>query len=600
MAKKLSGFLMTILSPVIKELPFFVFTALMLIEQPIRNIHEQIVNPSFRTSVENLAGQVAIVFLFSYLLTALVAWARKKWLKISLYAIIGFLFAASQFLWHNFLMTINPQALVLVAETNKREASGFFDQFLFSRASLTSYAIIAAVIIAIVLAERWYHRRQHVKPKATAGKTILASLLTLVLIGGIVASKCYFRIFSYQTNDQLQNQELIHAVYPSDPISLLGQSIYGLHLCSNETKQALETNRQISKTNSTIAGTDSLNVVLVIGESYNKWHAGIYGYSLNTTPNMMREREAGNLTVFDDAVTSFGLTSPSMKNMLCCNNFSEGETWSQYPFFPAIFKSAGYHVYMWDNQKELMPFANFSFSINSFIYHPEIIDMSYTQMSDMHHIYDYPVVNSFKNEAKDLSAHNLVIFHLMGQHSPPYYRYPHVEQFDHFTADSIQRQEPYLTAEKKKLIAEYDNSTLFNDHVLNNIFDQFRNKNAVVVYLSDHGEETYDYKDATWRVYKGIEKGWLKNIHNIPFVIWCSDEYIEKHPETVEAIRSASQRPFTIDNICHLMFHLGELNTPYYKAERDVISDRFKPGKRLVEGKDDLVKADYDKVMNGK
>ncbi len=316
MAKKLSGFLMTILSPVIKELPFFVFTALMLIEQPIRNIHEQIVNPSFRTSVENLAGQVAIVFLFSYLLTALVAWARKKWLKISLYAIIGFLFAASQFLWHNFLMTINPQALVLVAETNKREASGFFDQFLFSRASLTSYAIIAAVIIAIVLAERWYHRRQHVKPRATAGKTILASLLTLVLIGGIVASKCYFRIFSYQTNDQLQNQELIHAVYPSDPISLLGQSIYGLHLCSNETKQALETNRQISKTNSTIAGTDSLNVVLVIGESYNKWHAGIYGYSLNTTPNMMREREAGNLTVFDDAVTSFGLTSPSMKNIL--------------------------------------------------------------------------------------------------------------------------------------------------------------------------------------------------------------------------------------------------------------------------------------------
>ena len=37
--------------------------------------------------------------------------------------------------------------------------------------------------------------------------------------------------------------------------------------------------------------------------------------------------------------------------------------------------------------------------------------------------------------------------------------------------------------------------TLYNDYVLKNIIDLFRDKNTVVLYFSDHGEEIYDYRD---------------------------------------------------------------------------------------------------------
>lgn len=597
MKEKVIRCLSDLLSPIIRELPFFVFTFLLLGERALHGIHSQLVEPSAKVTAVNLAGQVTIVFVMAYLLTVLVSWVGKRWLKVALYALFIILFAITQFLQFNFDMKINPQALVLVAETSYREASGFLDMFLFSGGSLKAYGETLVALVLIILAEWWWHRHGRHTPSASAWKAVAALPVAALLLYGANACRCYHRIFSFETNDQIHNQEVRSWVYPSDPISLLAQSLWGLHLASHETKQALASTIAVRQHPGTIVEADSLNVVLIIGESFNKWHSNLYGYPLTTMPRLQREAEASRLTVFDDAVTSFCLTSPSMKNMLCCNSFSDGEQWWESAYFPAIFKSAGYQVLFWDNQKRVMPFSDFTFSINSFIFNPDISALAYTQVNDSSYTYDYQIINSYKRSARPLAKHNLVVFHLMGQHSPPYARYPHVPQFDHFTADSIHRPEPYLTREKKQLIADYDNSTLYNDHVVASIIDLFRDKPTVLVYLSDHGEETYDYKDTTWRVYRGIEKGWLRHIHNIPFMVWYSDRYKERHADIVNAIRQSASRPFAIDNLCHLLFHVGGLQTPYYKAERDVISDSFEPRHRIVEGKDDLVKADYDEVM---
>ena len=40
-----------------------------------------------------------------------------------------------------------------------------------------------------------------------------------------------------------------------------------------------------------ITKDDSLNIIFVVGESYIKSHAGIYGYPLPTTPNMVNEQK---------------------------------------------------------------------------------------------------------------------------------------------------------------------------------------------------------------------------------------------------------------------------------------------------------------------
>ncbi len=171
----------------------------------------------------------------------------------------------------------------------------------------------------------------------------------------------------------------------------------------------------------------------------------------------------------------------------------------------------------------------------------------------------------------------LVLFHLNGQHVPYAIRYPQTPENIYFTADSIKRTETWMTREKRQTIAEYDNATRYNDRMIQRIINNFANQNSVVVYLSDHGEEVYDYRDNIGRTpaSKGMEELWEKYIIEIPFMVWCSDTYQQKHPEMVKRLKFAANRPFTIDNLCQMMFHLGSIQTEYYHAERDVLSDEY-------------------------
>lgn len=51
-------------------------------------------------------------------------------------------------------------------------------------------------------------------------------------------------------------------------------------------------------------------------------------------------------------------------------------------------------------------------------------------------------------------------------------------------------------------------------------------------------------------------------------------------------------KPLMLDNLCHLLFHLGGVKTCYYIPERDVLSEKYNCPARLINGK-----TDYDEVL---
>ena len=64
-----------------------------------------------------------------------------------------------------------------------------------------------------------------------------------------------------------------------------------------------------------------------------------------------------------------------------------------------------------------------------------------------------------------------------------------------------------------------------NDFVLNKIVEQFRNKDAIIVYLSDHGEDCYGKDVNMAGRLTEVEQINLRKYHEefeIPFWIWCS------------------------------------------------------------------------------
>ena len=92
------------------------------------------------------------------------------------------------------------------------------------------------------------------------------------------------------------------------------------------------------------------NIVLVIGESYNKHHSQLYGYNMPTTPRQVAMAQDGSLVPFTDVVAPWNLTSYVFKDILSFYAVGDKGEWCDYPLFPEVFRKAGYHVTFITNQ----------------------------------------------------------------------------------------------------------------------------------------------------------------------------------------------------------------------------------------------------------
>ena len=148
-----------------------------------------------------------------------------------------------------------------------------------------------------------------------------------------------------------------------------------------------------------------------------------------------------------------------------------------------------------------------------------------------------------------------------------------------------------MTRAKRQQVAEYDNATRYNDDVMGTIFNTLRNKNAAVVYLSDHGEEIYDWRDQFGRATTPEDlPEYLHSMNDIPLVVWGSAAFIRSHPHLWHDLQRATARPGMSDALCHLLFRIAHIDTPYYIAQKDISSNSWKPTLRLVYNK-----WDYDR-----
>ena len=275
------------------------------------------------------------------------------------------------------------------------------------------------------------------------------------------------------------------------------------------------------------------------------------------------------------------MTSIVLKNVLCCNNIHEQEQWYDYPYFPAIFKKAGYDVWFWDNQYKWDPDAAWAFTLNSILFNERIQQLSYTAINENGAPYDGGLISDFKNNTKGrLGNRNLIIFHLGGQHFLATTQYPHEPQYQVFTAKDVTSKAPYLNEESRERIAEYANATRYNDAVIRQIMDLVKNQNALLVYFPDHGEEVYDYRDFYGRKLLATDQitpDLIKYQIEIPFIVWCSDKWKESHETEWQAMGQTIDREFSTDNLCHLLFRLAGIKTKIYMPERDLFSPEFVP-----------------------
>ena len=524
---------------------------------------------------------------FAYLLTCVVHAVGRKWFKCLAYVLPTWCVLLRSFLHYALKSELTPKTVMLVAETNAAEVSGFFSTFAISAGAFKSYALTILYIAIVVFAERhrvtWGRWLQHKLSSKLLAGTILTSFVALAYTYSAIPA-----LLRCQTTADAEWWNIRYYAYSMDDLSIAAYSLYVPHLMKSEMQDAIANNLAAAKSTSHLAkDADSLTMVVVIGESYIKSHAQIYGYPLPTTPRMVAEQKRGNLLAFTDYISPYNFTTEAVKAILSTNDVSAGQNWSQGALWPVVFKRAGYAVEMWSNQLVSADNVFTNYTLNGFIYHPQIRPVAYDSVHGSEGTLDGPLVSQALAHVKNHNRrHTLLLLHLNGQHFNAKDKYPDTPDFNVFSATDIKSAAPWLTTKKRQQVAEYDNATRYNDHVLGMVFDAMRNTSAVVVYLPDHGEEIYDWRDQYGRgTTPEHTSSYMHSMNDIPLIVWASPTFIHRNPEVWQRLQRAVARPGMSDGICHLLFGIANIRTPYYIAHKDIASNAWKPSRRIVYGK---------------
>lgn len=529
----------------------------------------------------------------SWLLSILIYWTHSKLLKILAYSVMIFLMAVDLFLYFNFQTIMSPWILLLLKETNIQESSEFLEHYLFTDDSIICYVIVGAAIVLTCILERI--NRKRLSLSRWAQWTTCLILVCFFVIGAYIFSWTA-RLPLLSSQIELDEWDGRHGGFArrNTPTNLLFSTLF-LHASSQEHEYAIQSCFSALNHQATCSEKDSLNVIFIIGESFNKYHCPLYGYPINTTPHLCQEKEKGNLHVFTDAIAPYNLTSYAVKNICSTNSIADHETWFTKPSFMMLFKQAGFYVSLWSNQRIDSDLSSHDYALNSYLYDTRLIPLLYNEYNTKSFTYDLRMVQRFQQyrakHPRQSHPLNLYVFHLLGQHSNAINRFPHESQYLYFSADSIKR--PDIDESQRQTIADYDNATRYNDKVIKSIMDYFHNTSAILVYLSDHGEEVYDYRNYVGRSHEAKKsKEALRYQFEIPCFVWYSNRYEASHPEIVSAIKAAVDKPMSSDDISHTLLNMASIHTPYYHNNRDVLSDQFVVKPRIVQGK-----IDYDKQI---
>ncbi len=363
--------------------------------------------------------------------------------------------------------------------------------------------------------------------------------------------------------------------YETIPAVRLYNAFHYINKTRSRMKQLADSMKNdivIKEDNSTIP-----NIIFIIGESESRHFMSLYGYNKPTTPFCDNYEKVGNLVKMTDVISAQAVTGFSTNLVLTfLNNETKNKSIAETNNFINALKKCGYTAYWASNQ------TLYGVDVSYLSYCSKLCDFStYTVRNfNAEHVNglrktDDELVNILDGYLKDSKGNkNFYFFHLLGSHYDYKHRYP--SSFQKFNPEDIENT---YTQDQKKVIANYLNSILFTDYVLNEIIKRFENKNAILIYISDHGEELWQ---AGFCGHSATNTS--KWMLDIPMFFWFSNEFKKVYPDKVDKIKSASNKPFMIDDIIHVVLDLSDIKTTEYDASRSVINDAYIQRERVING----------------
>ena len=592
--KQIEKYIAIILRPIHENLTFFVFLYLL----GILTMMIEVWTLNYKIQRFNFFSWIFDLYIICLLLTILPHKIRIGVRFLS--AIILYLLSIiNSFCVHNFYAKIGTEILNVMLETNKRESSEFIEKYINLEILQSGVGIIVLLLLFHLLFafsfksfRKWLIHKWEYQHFSIFNTILRYGMVFLVFISFFICTLSRIRVIQLMMADIEQVDNYTNNFSENTPFNNLLFSIKMRQLANRGLTVLADTQEKVEIDTCTYT---SDHIVLIIGESYIKDHAQLYGYSKETTPCQIKRQqksEHGCLVAFTDVISPSNLTSIVFKNSFSMHSIEDKSNWSSFPLFPVLFRQAGYNVTFITNQfVQSLSTDIFNISGGLFLNEKRLSTAQFDHRNTMTHQFDIGLLSEYDSLRQFNSAHQLTIFHLAGQHIDFYKRSP--EKMKKFSISDYQERKD-LDNSAKQLVADYDNATLYNDYVVDSILKKYESEDVIVIYMPDHGEECYDELQRMGRLPVGnYSPEVLRQEYRIPFWIWCSDKYINKHLEIFEQVKDAKNRPFMIDDLPHLMLYLAGIHCKTYQETRCLISDKFNmKRKRLVAG---II--DYDSIV---
>ncbi|PAF45261.1 hypothetical protein BJI48_01245 [Helicobacter sp. 11S02596-1] len=273
--------------------------------------------------------------------------------------------------------------------------------------------------------------------------------------------------------------------------------------------------------------------------------------------------------VFDDVISPYASTNEVFKRLLTFSDYENKNTpWYEKMNLLDIMRQTGYKTLWLSNQDKE------SFYRNSQDLLMQRADKGIYERSGA---FDGALLDTYNKNKSFLDNKNFVIFHLMGSHPNYQDRYPAKDKiFQTKDIDLKNFHFGFFGKEKDiQIIDDYINSIAYTDEVLKNIFELFDDRDAIIFYLSDHAQDIFQSRHSVGHACTkyGVE---------IPFLIYVTKTFIQKHPEKIKMIKNALHKPFMTDDFIESFLPLVGIETQDNVASKNIFSPDFDEKRKRI------------------
>ncbi|MGN0938224.1 MAG: sulfatase-like hydrolase/transferase [Selenomonas sp.] len=328
-------------------------------------------------------------------------------------------------------------------------------------------------------------------------------------------------------------------------------------------------------------GTDDIPyVVFILGESTSRHHMQLYGYGLPTTPKLAARAEAGELAIYENVTSPHAGTMAVLRTLFSFYDNDANGMWYDYGDLFDILRQAGVYTAWLSNQEASGFYGSIGRTLGERTDHVAFTS-PVAHSIDLAERYDSEVLPLLDEELRERVAEPVpaafYVIHLMGAHEEFSKRYP--PEFARFMPEDEAGRGALEDASARAVRAAYDNAVLYDDAIVDEIIRRFEDKDALVIFISDHGEEVYDTRAQFGH---GDETSpWQRDV---PMVFWMSKAFRANHPTDVQRIEAARRNHWQSDEMIHTLLDLMHVRVADFDETKSLFAPRQEQAEK--EGND--------------